>query len=334
MPGRSPGLLRWSVVGTDRPWKAKATRGSRPLQSNVRGQGSRGHAERAPGTRKLGGANNLQQTARGDLPVPARYTLWYTQAVHLQGAASLTRLLRIKQSPTAIQGGVAGDDLDASKEAVLFLFPFPYEHAAIPKGTQRALHGEFVVRCGSRLVRTRIRNRVHDVVTIWAVAPDDGPVLLFFSRPEFFLDPRFVRLKQPHPHVTTSRQGGSLIVRGGFSLVWRILSGTGIFPSPFLTMANAKETSSTKDTNGPVETFRIRGLSASIFENRAKTASRTVTFYKVALQRTYKDGDEWKTTTSFGRDDLPIAKLLLERSWQFILDSEASRGRESDESEE
>gem|GEM_PF-656940 len=134
--------------------------------------------------------------------------------------------------------------------------------------------------------------------------------------------------------MTTSRQGGSLIVRGGFSLVWRILSGTGIFPSPFLTMANAKETSSTKDTNGPVETFRIRGLSASIFENRAKTASRTVTFYKVALQRTYKDGDEWKTTTSFGRDDLPIAKLLLERSWQFILDSEASRGRESDESEE
>lgn len=99
-------------------------------------------------------------------------------------------------------------------------------------------------------------------------------------------------------------------------------------------MANAKETSSARDANSPVQVYRLRGLSASIFENQAKTAGRTVTFYKVALQRTYKDGDEWKTTTSFGRDDLPIARLLLDRAWQYVLDAEASRGREIEASEE
>lgn len=96
-------------------------------------------------------------------------------------------------------------------------------------------------------------------------------------------------------------------------------------------MANAKETSPARDTNQPVQVYRLRGLSASIFENRAKSADRIVTYFKVALQRTYKDGDGWKTTTSFGREDLPIARLLLERAWQYILDAEASGGRDSEE---
>ena len=83
----------------------------------------------------------------------------------------------------------------------------------------------------------------------------------------------------------------------------------------------------------PVKTFRLRGISASVFENHAKTNGREVTFHKVSLQRSYKDGDEWKTTTSFGRDDLPVAKLLLERAWEFILEAEASRGKDDSEEE-
>jgi len=106
------------------------------------------------------------------------------------------------------------------------------------------------------------------------------------------------------------------------------------YPFPHFFMANAKETSSAKDTNAPVQAFRLRGMSASIFENQAKSADRTITFHKVALQRTYRDGNEWKTTTSLGRDDLPLARLLLDRAWQYILDAEADRGRDHDESEE
>ena len=74
----------------------------------------------------------------------------------------------------------------------------------------------------------------------------------------------------------------------------------------------------------PVKVFRSRGVSASIFANHAKSDGRDITYHKVSLQRTYKDGDEWKTTTSFGRDDLPVARLLLDRAWEFILDAEAS----------
>ncbi len=83
----------------------------------------------------------------------------------------------------------------------------------------------------------------------------------------------------------------------------------------------------------PVKVFRSRGLSASVFANHAKSDGRDITFHKVSLQRTYKDGDEWKTTTSFGRDDLPIARLLLDRAWEFILEAETTHSTEAVEAE-
>ena len=91
-------------------------------------------------------------------------------------------------------------------------------------------------------------------------------------------------------------------------------------------MATTKDSATSK----PVQVFRVRGLSASVFENRAQANGHPVTFLKVALQRTYKDGAEWKTTTSLSRDDLPIARLLLQRAWEFILAAEARRTQDGE----
>lgn len=78
----------------------------------------------------------------------------------------------------------------------------------------------------------------------------------------------------------------------------------------------------------PVRVFRLRGITASVFANQAETKNGDITFYKVSIQRTYKDGNDFKTTTSFGRDDLPLVRLLSDRAWQFILDTEANPSRE------
>ena len=86
-----------------------------------------------------------------------------------------------------------------------------------------------------------------------------------------------------------------------------------------------------QNSNKPVKTYRLRGISVSVFENHAKSGDRDVTFHKVSMQRTYRDGDEWKTTTSFGRDDLPVAGLLLKRAWEFVLETESSRSKEDSE---
>lgn len=80
----------------------------------------------------------------------------------------------------------------------------------------------------------------------------------------------------------------------------------------------------------PVHTVRFRGVSASVFENKTQVQNREVIFHKVAVSRTYRDGDEWKSTTSFGRDDLPVVTLVVQRAYEWILDAEANRGKDAD----
>jgi hypothetical protein len=83
-------------------------------------------------------------------------------------------------------------------------------------------------------------------------------------------------------------------------------------------MANAnKETG-----NKPVKRIQIRGITASVFRN---TTDNGAAFYKVSLSRTFKDGDEFKSTTSFSRDDLPIVAELSHQAWLAIIELEAAK---------
>ena len=77
-------------------------------------------------------------------------------------------------------------------------------------------------------------------------------------------------------------------------------------------------------TNKPWKVFRSSGVSASVFHNTAKTDDGERTFAKVSLSRTYREGNEFKSTTSLGRDDLPIAALLLQQAWLAIVNDEAA----------
>jgi len=88
--------------------------------------------------------------------------------------------------------------------------------------------------------------------------------------------------------------------------------------------------SSSPSSNKPVKTFRLRGVSASVFENQSE---QNGVFHKVQIVRTYKDGDEFKSTPTFSRDDLPIVLTVAQRAWEFVLDAEAQarRSRENDE---
>src|SRR5712691_6886176 len=97
-------------------------------------------------------------------------------------------------------------------------------------------------------------------------------------------------------------------------------------------MATAsKNAASTPATNKPVKVFRLRGVKAAVFENHATSGEQVSVFHKVSLQRIYRDGDAWKTTSSLGRDDLPVARHLRGKAWEWILETEAARNREESE---
>ena len=78
---------------------------------------------------------------------------------------------------------------------------------------------------------------------------------------------------------------------------------------------------SKKATNQPVEKFTLRGISASVFENKSDDGT---VYYKVSVSRSYKDGDSFKSTSVFSRDDLPVVELLTRQSWVSILKREAA----------
>jgi len=65
----------------------------------------------------------------------------------------------------------------------------------------------------------------------------------------------------------------------------------------------------------PVEEIRLGRIRAAIWENDTPNGTR----YNVTLSRLYKDGDNWKDSSSFGRDDLPLVAKVADQvhSWIF-----------------
>ena len=96
-------------------------------------------------------------------------------------------------------------------------------------------------------------------------------------------------------------------------------------------MASAKESAATPTAAKPIQTFRLLGCSVSVFANSVQSDGKTFTYHKVSAQRVYRDGDEFRSTTSFSRDDLPVVSLLLQRAWEFILTTEADRPKDETE---
>ncbi|MFN0196152.1 MAG: hypothetical protein ACKVT0_05370 [Planctomycetaceae bacterium] len=92
---------------------------------------------------------------------------------------------------------------------------------------------------------------------------------------------------------------------------------------PFYSFLPMNMESSTTKSAKPIETFRLKGISASVFANKSEDGKTT--FHKVSLLKSYRQDDEWKQTQSLSRDDLPIAALLLKKAWEHVLEVEAKK---------
>lgn len=56
-----------------------------------------------------------------------------------------------------------------------------------------------------------------------------------------------------------------------------------------------------QENTGPIHRIRLSNVSAAVFKN---TSSEGKTYFNVQFDRSYKDGEEWKHTKSFGQNDL------------------------------
>jgi hypothetical protein len=64
----------------------------------------------------------------------------------------------------------------------------------------------------------------------------------------------------------------------------------------------------------PIHEVRLGLIKAAVWKNETETGVR----YNVTFSRIYKDGDDWKSTDSFGRDDLLLLSKVADQTHSWI----------------
>lgn len=67
----------------------------------------------------------------------------------------------------------------------------------------------------------------------------------------------------------------------------------------------------------PIHEVRLGRIKAAIWENETQNGVR----HNVTVTRLYKDGDQWKDSTSFGRDDLPLVAKVANTAHSWIFEN-------------
>ncbi len=76
----------------------------------------------------------------------------------------------------------------------------------------------------------------------------------------------------------------------------------------------------------PIHEIRIGSVKAAVWRNETEGGVR----YNVTFSRLYRDGEQWKSTESFGRDDLlTLAKVADQTHTWIFAQSQVDNGADS-----
>ncbi len=100
--------------------------------------------------------------------------------------------------------------------------------------------------------------------------------------------------------------------------------------SPSLTTTDKENDIMANDKKRPVEEVRIGRIRAAIWENQTEQGVR----HNVTVSRLYKDGNDWKDTGSFGREDLLLVAKVMDQAHTWIYEhANGSAGGDSGQEE-
>ena len=74
----------------------------------------------------------------------------------------------------------------------------------------------------------------------------------------------------------------------------------------------------------PLVKFRAGQVSCALWENEISVDGNTKTVLKASIQRRYKTDEGWKSSTSFGRNEIPLAIYCLEKAFDKIVQEETA----------
>ena len=75
-----------------------------------------------------------------------------------------------------------------------------------------------------------------------------------------------------------------------------------------------------KGSNKPVHEVRLGRIKAAVWANTGESG----VWYSVVISRLYKEGDAWKRSESFSRDDLPLVAKVADLVHTWIYEQQSA----------
>ena len=69
----------------------------------------------------------------------------------------------------------------------------------------------------------------------------------------------------------------------------------------------------------PTKAFKAGPIQVAVFMNRRKVNGKDTTIPSVSFQKRYRDGEEWKSTSSLDTNDVPKAILALPKAYDYLI---------------
>jgi hypothetical protein len=70
----------------------------------------------------------------------------------------------------------------------------------------------------------------------------------------------------------------------------------------------------------PVAKFKAGQVIAAVWKNSATVNGKKATILKATIQRRYKDNEGWKSSNSFGRNEIPLALYCLQQAFEKMIE--------------
>ena len=85
----------------------------------------------------------------------------------------------------------------------------------------------------------------------------------------------------------------------------------------------------------PIGKFKAGQVSSAIWENEVQMPRGIVKILKATIQRRYKDkSGTWKSSTSFSRNEIPLAIHCLQKAFEKIIEKQNEEAGSSNNAEE
>lgn len=86
--------------------------------------------------------------------------------------------------------------------------------------------------------------------------------------------------------------------------------------------------------NKPMAKFKAGQVETAVWRNDITVAGQDRTILKASVSRRYRDAQgQWKSSTSFSRNEIPLAIHCLQQAFEYILANPPEQDESGDEGE-